>query len=309
MPRYLVTGGAGFIGSNLSETLLRKGEFVRILDNFSTGKRENIEEFVKDVDLIEGDLRNYDDVKKAVEGIDFILHQGAIPSVQRSIDQPRMTNEVNITGTLNLLIASREARVKRFIYASSSSVYGDSPTLPKQESMQPNPLSPYAFQKWAGEHYCRLFQLLYGLETICLRYFNVFGPRQDAASEYSAVIPRFITALASNQQPTIYGDGLQSRDFTFVSDVVDANLLACTAPKEATGKIYNVACNKRHNLLELIDELKKIMDKNSEPRFDPPRPGEVKHSQGDIGEAEKSFSYHPRVSFTEGLTKTVEWFS
>ena len=230
--KFLVTGGAGFIGSNIVEELLKRGYSVRILDNFSTGRRENIKEFLNDIELIEGDIRSYHTVQKAVKGIDVILHQAALPSVPRSINDPITTNEVNVGGTLNILDAAKDAGVKRIVFASSSSVYGDNPVLPKHEGMLPNPLSPYAVSKLTGEHYMRVFNKLYGLETISLRYFNVFGPKQDPNSQYSAVIPKFIKAIKEDRKPIIYGDGMQSRDFTYVANVVEANILAATADCE-----------------------------------------------------------------------------
>lgn len=253
LAKYLVTGGAGFIGSNIVEELVDRNESVRVLDNLSTGRRENIEPFMDKIEFIEGDLRDLDAVRKAVEGVDYVLHQGALPSVPRSIDEPLTTNEVNVNGTLKVLIAARDAGVKRVVYASSSSIYGNSEVLPKREDMPPNPLSPYAISKLAGENYCRIFYQIYGLETVCLRYFNVFGPRQDPTSQYSAVIPKFINAMLNGERPIIYGDGKQSRDFTFVANVVQANLLACEANGVA-GELFNVACGERYTLLDLIAE-------------------------------------------------------
>jgi nucleoside-diphosphate-sugar epimerase len=309
MAHYLVTGGAGFIGSNIAIELVRRGETVRVIDNLATGRKENLDEILEEVEFIEGDICDPDLMRQAVSGVDYILHQAAIPSVARSVEDPMTTNQANVTGTLNLLIASRDAGVRRVVFASSSSVYGDSPTLPKREDMPPAPLSPYAASKLIGEHYCRIFQDLYGLETISLRYFNVFGPRQDPASQYAAVIPIFITAVASDRQPTVYGDGLQSRDFTFVENVIQANLLACSAPKEATGKVYNVACGERLTLLDLLGELGRILDKKPQAIFESPRPGDVKHSLADISLAKKHLAFDPKVSFTEGLRRTVAWFT
>lgn len=309
MSHYLVTGGAGFIGSNIATELVRRGESVRIIDNFATGRRENLDEVSDGVELIEGDICVPKLIREAVSGVDYVLHQAAIPSVERSVRDPATTNKANVEGTLSLLIASRDAGVKRVVFASSSSVYGDSPTLPKTEDMPPNPLSPYAASKLIGEYYCTIFRNLFGLETICLRYFNVFGPRQDPTSQYAAVIPLFITAVASDHQPIIYGDGLQSRDFTFVENVVRANLTACSAPKEATGRIYNIACGERFTLLQLLDELGRILNKKPRPAFDAPRPGDVKHSLADISLAKKHLSFQPKVSFAEGLRRTVAWFT
>ena len=309
MARYLVTGGAGFIGSNIASELVQRGETVRVIDDFSTGRRENLEDIADKVEFIEGDIGDPELVKEAVSGVDYVLHQAAIPSVERSVRDPVGTNRANVDGTLSLLVASREAKVKRVVFASSSSIYGDSPTLPKTEDMMPDPLSPYAASKLIGEYYCKIFQNLFGLETICLRYFNVFGPRQDPTSQYAAVIPLFITAVASDRQPVVYGDGLQSRDFTFVENVVEANLLACSAPKEATGQVYNIACGERFTLLELLEDLGDILEKKPQPVFNAPRPGDVKHSLADITRAKKDLGFEPKVSFAEGLRRTVPWFT
>jgi UDP-glucose 4-epimerase len=309
MARYLVTGGAGFIGSNIASELVQRGETVRVIDDFSTGRRENLEDIADKIEFIEGDIGDPELVKEAVSGVDYVLHQAAIPSVERSVRDPVGTNRANVDGTLSLLVASRDAKVRRVVFASSSSIYGDSPTLPKTEDMMPNPLSPYAASKLIGEYYCKIFQNLFGLETICLRYFNVFGPRQDPTSQYAAVIPLFITAVASDRQPVVYGDGLQSRDFTFVENVVEANLLACSAPKEATGQVYNIACGERFTLLELLDELGDILEKKPQPVFNAPRPGDVKHSLADITRAKKDLGFEPKVSFAEGLRRTVPWFT
>lgn len=309
MPRYLVTGGAGFIGSNIAAELVRRGETVRVIDDFSTGRRENLKEILDGIEFIEGDICESAAVRKAVSGVDYVLHQAAIPSVERSVKDPIATTRANVDGTVSLLVAARDSGVKRVVFASSSSVYGDSPTLPKTEDMPPNPLSPYAASKLIGEYYCRVFQNLYGLETICLRYFNVFGPRQDPTSQYAAVIPLFIAAVASDRQPVVYGDGLQSRDFSFVENVVEANLMACAAPGEATGQVCNIACGERLTLLDLLDELGRILEKKPKPIFDPPRPGDVKHSLADISQARKLLGYEPKVSFSEGLRRTVAWFA
>lgn len=313
MSTYLVTGGAGFIGSNIAEELLRRGHNVRILDNFSTGQRHNVKLIQTDspstkrLAVIEGDLRSYHIVQEVVEGVDYILHQGALPSVPRSVRDPLTSNEVNVVGTLNLLQAARKAGVKRLIYASSSSIYGDNPTLPKIETMEPRPLSPYAISKLAAEQYCRIFYQLYGFETVVLRYFNVFGPRQDPTSFYSAVIPKFITAALRDQPVTVYGDGLQSRDFTFIANVVNANLLACESPS-AAGQVMNVSCGERYTLLDLIYELEQLFDKPIEVSHTDSRPGDVKHSQADISRARKLLGYEPLVGFKDGLAKTVVWY-
>jgi len=306
MSLFLVTGGAGFIGRNIVKELLGSGHSAKVLDNFATGRRTNITEFEQhpDFTLIEGDLRNPGDVQKAVEGVDYILHQGALPSVPRSVQDPVTSNDVNVNGTLNILQAARTAGVKRVVFASSSSVYGNNPTLPKTESMPVAPLSPYALTKYAGERYCQIFHQIYGLETVALRYFNVFGPFQDPSSQYSAVIPKFITMIKHGERPVIYGDGLQSRDFTFVANNVHANILACTAP-DAAGKVMNIACGDRFTLIDLVDAINELLGTRVEPLFEPERAGDVKHSQAGITEAEKFLGFKPLVGFMEGLEKTV----
>jgi len=304
---YLVTGGAGFIGSNISEELVKRGEKVRILDNFSTGKRENIVKFKDSIELIEGDLGNLEVVKRAMIGVDFVLHQGALPSVERSIEEPLTTNKVNILGTLNVLLAACEAKVKRVIYASSSSVYGDTRTLPKKEVMKTSPQSPYAVTKLIGEEYCRIYYSIYGLETVCLRYFNVFGPRQDPSSQYAAVIPKFITLMLRGESPPIYGDGEQSRDFTFIDNVVKANLEACEA-KGVSGRAFNIACGKSISINNLVQRLNRILKTRIEPTYQSPRKGDVRHSWADISQARKILHYSPEVGFAAGLEKTVRWF-
>jgi len=305
---YLVTGGAGFIGSNIVEHLVGQGKSVRVFDNFSTGKHENVRAFVDKAEIVEGDLRDAKSIQQAVTGVRFVLHLGAIPSVTRSVEDPRTTNDVNITGTVNLLLAARDADVKRVVFTSSSSVYGDTPTLPKREEMTPSPLSPYAVHKITGEYYSRVFWRLYGLETISLRYFNVFGPRQDPQSQYAAVIPRFITAIMRDQSPVIFGDGKQTRDFSHIENVIDANVAACEAPKEALGESFNVACGGRISLLDLVETVNKILGKKVNPKFDPPRPGDILHSQADISKAEKLLGWKPRVGFADGIAKTIAWY-
>ncbi len=309
MHKYLVTGGAGFIGSNITESLLAQGNFVRILDNFATGRKENIAGFLKhpNFELNEADLRSFDDVRKASSGMDFILHQGALPSVPRSVADPITTNEVNVLGTLNVLQAAREHKVKRVVYAASSSVYGNNPNLPKEEGMPPMPLSPYAISKYAGEAYCKVFHDLYGLETVALRYFNVFGPKQDPTSQYSAVIPKFIRMISEGESPVIYGDGLQSRDFTYVENNIRANILACTA-KGVAGKVFNIACGERYTLLQLMQFLNTIMGTKIQPVFDNNRSGDVKHSLASITLARQELGFEVSVNFPEGLQKTVEYF-
>ncbi|MCB5224438.1 MAG: SDR family oxidoreductase [Candidatus Cloacimonadaceae bacterium] len=307
--KYLVTGGAGFIGSNIVQELLRQGMEVRVLDNFATGKRENILPLLKNpqLSLFEGDLRSFHIVRAAVKGVDYILHQGALPSVPRSITDPITSNDVNILGTLNLLEAAREFGVKRVVCASSSSIYGNSESLPKVESMPVNPMSPYALTKYAQERYCQVFYQLYGLETVSLRYFNVFGPNQDPSSQYSAVIPKFIRLIQQDREPIIYGDGSQSRDFTYVENNVWANIQACTAPK-AAGEVINVACGERYTLLDLVQMINSILGKDIQPRFEPERPGDVKHSLAGIDKARELLDYEVRVDFREGLERTVDYF-
>ncbi|HPV15260.1 MAG TPA: SDR family oxidoreductase [Candidatus Cloacimonadota bacterium] len=304
--KYLVTGGAGFIGSNIVAELLKQGQEVVVLDNFATGKRENILPYVKNplFTMIEGDIRSFHIVRSAVKGVDYILHQGALPSVPRSINDPITTNDVNVLGMLNILEAAKEFGVKRVVLASSSSIYGDSETLPKVEDMRVNPMSPYALTKYAQERYCQVFYKLYGLETVALRYFNVFGPNQDPTSQYSAVIPKFIRLIKNDKEPVIYGDGTQSRDFTYVENNVWANIQACTAEK-APGEVINVACGERYTLIELVQMINKILGKNIEPKFAPDRAGDVKHSQAGIKKAKEILGYKVRVSFEEGLERTV----
>ena len=310
--KILVTGGAGFIGSNIVKRLLSLGNDVVVLDNFATGKRENVLSLMKfktlngeQFRLIEGDLRSFHIVRAAVKGVDYILHQGALPSVPRSINDPITSNDVNILGTLNILEAAKEFGVQRVICASSSSIYGNSETLPKHEKMPVNPMSPYALTKYAQEKYCQIANDLYGLETVSLRYFNVFGPNQDPTSQYSAVIPKFIRMIMNGQEPVIYGDGSQSRDFTYVENNVEANLLACTAPN-AAGEVFNIACGERYTLIELVEMINKILGKNIEPRFEKDRAGDVKHSLADIEKAKVVLGYKVVVGFEEGLEKTVE---
>lgn len=305
----MVTGGAGFIGSNLTEALLEKGHSVRVLDNFSTGKKENLVfgQAYPSLEIIEGDIRDLRICQEATRDREYVFHQAALPSVERSIEDPLTSNEVNAGGVLNILIAARDAGVKRLIYASSSSIYGDTPTLPKHEEMAPNPLSPYALQKHIGEQYCRLFSQLYGLETVSLRYFNIFGPKQDPASIYSAVIPRFIQALIDGRSPTIFGDGEQSRDFTYVDNVVYANRLAMSAGR-LEGEAINIACGKRTSLNQLLTFLKEILRSKVSPVYEKPRKGDVRHSLAEIRRGKQLLGYEPRVGMEAGLKKTVEYF-
>src|SRR5579884_1825538 len=304
MAKYVVTGGAGFIGSHIAEELLRRNQTVTVIDNFSTGKRENLETFGGKVEVIAADISRSTDLAKIFSGIDYVIHQAAIPSVPKSIVDPRTSHEANVNGTLNVLIAARDAGVKRVVYASSSSLYGDSPTLPKHEEMMPNPLSPYGAQKLFGETYCQVFTRAYGLETVSLRYFNVFGPRQDASSQYSGVLAKFIPAVLRDRRPVIYGDGLQSRDFTYVQNVVEANLLACTAPGVG-GEFFNIACGDRITVNEMLVQINKITRKDLFPLYQPARAGDIKHSQADIQKAETKLGYKPTVGFSEGLRKTI----
>ena len=311
---YLVTGGAGFIGSNLAEALVAQGGTVRVLDNFSVGKRENLRfPGSERVEVIEGDIRDFDTYRAALKGVEVVFHEAALGSVPRSIEDPPTTHDVNITGTLNMLVAARDARVKRFVFASSSSVYGDKSgsggeeCTAKNEAMKTEPLSPYGISKLAAEEYCRIFSPLYGLETVSLRYFNVFGPRQSHLSEYAAVIPRFIEALLNGRRPVVYGDGGQSRDFTFVKDVVNANLLAATVPGIG-GEVLNIACSRRYSLLDLLGELRSITASKIEPRFEEARRGDIRHSMADIGRARQRLRFEPAWSFRKGLEITVDWY-
>jgi nucleoside-diphosphate-sugar epimerase len=305
---YLVTGGAGFIGSHIVHELVEHGEKVKVVDNFSTGYRRNISDILDKVELIEADIRDLESMRRAVEGVDFVLHHAALGSVPRSVSEPVASNEVNVTGTLNLLVAARDVGVKRFIYAASSSAYGDTPVLPKREDMNPHPLSPYAVSKLMGEHYCKVFYLVYGLETVSLRYFNVFGPRQDPSSQYSAAIPKFITAMLKDEPVTIYGDGEQSRDFTYVKNVVNANLLACKS-SDAAGEVINIACGGMFSLNQLISVMEEELSIKARRVYTRPRAGDVMHSRADITKAKALLGYEPIVTFDKGLKKTVEWFA
>ena len=303
--KILVTGGAGFIGSNIVGELLRRGYSVKVLDNFSSGKRENLKGFEKDIELIEGDIRSYHIVQDAVSGVEIVLHQAALPSVPRSIKDPITSNDVNVNGTLNILEASVAAKVRRVVYASSSSVYGDNPQLPKKETMIPNPLSPYAVSKLAGEKYCSVFSRIYGLETIALRYFNVFGPNQDPSSQYSAVIPKFIEAINNNRQPVIYGDGEQTRDFTFVTNIIEANILSAFSVCDS-GIAMNCASNGQISLNDLVRHINKNLRKDIEPLYEDPRAGDIKHSFADIDLAKNKINYQPFVNFENGLKITID---
>ncbi len=310
MERCLVTGGSGFIGSSIVRALLERGNSVRVLDNLSTGRRSNLDDVADDVEFLEGSVAHLATMSRACEGVSKVFHEAAIPSVARSVAAPLASHEANVTGTLNVLIAAMQAGVDRVVYASSSSVYGDAESFPVHETFRPMPLSPYAVSKLAGEQYLGAFHASFGLPTVALRYFNVFGPRQDPASEYAAVVPRFVTAALSGGPVTIYGDGEQSRDFTFVADVVQANLLAAEAPPEAFGRAFNVAYDQRHSVNELLREIRGLVPEvpQPEPNHAPPRAGEIRDSQADITAAREVLGYEPKFTFLEGLRLTVEWF-
>ena len=302
--KVVVTGGAGFIGSNLAEELLKKHE-VTVIDNLSTGRIENLDQIMNRINFIEGSITDLDLLKEAFSGSDTVFHQAAIPSVQRSVDNPIASNEANVEGTLKVLVAARDCGVRKVVYASSSSAYGDTPTLPKHEDMKPNPMSPYAISKLAGEYYCRVFSEVYGLKTASLRYFNVYGPRQNPESQYAAVIPRFITRVLANSPPVIYGDGKQTRDFTFVKDVVKANILAMESPAQG---VFNIACAKRVSLNELAGKIMKITGIRIDPIYEEPRQGDVRDSLADITEARRELGYEPDFDLDSGLEETIKWF-
>jgi UDP-glucose 4-epimerase len=307
MESFLVTGGAGFIGSNICRRLVSQGCFVRVVDNLLTGKKSNLDGIIDKIEFIEADMGDNEVAREAMRDIDVVLHQGAIPSVPRSVEDPALTHKHCVDATFTLLLAARDARIKRFVYASSSSAYGDSPTLPKTETMVADPLSPYAAAKLAGEHYCKVFYTVFGLKTISLRYFNVFGPHQDPTSQYAAAIPAFVTAILKDKRPTVYGDGQQSRDFTYVDNVVEANLLAARA-KEAKGQVVNIACGKRVTINAIIELINELLGKGIKPTYAAPRPGDVKHSLADIRLAKKVISYKPVVDFRAGLQKAIQWY-
>jgi nucleoside-diphosphate-sugar epimerase len=308
MKTYLVTGGAGFIGSHLAEELVRRGEKVRVLDSFITGKRDNLAPFRSFIELIEGDIRDVDTCRRALRGVDYVFHQAALPSVPRSIQEPLLANDINVNGTLNLLVACAEAKVKRFVYASSSSVYGDDPVIPKREGSEGSQLSPYAVQKLVGEKYCRVFHDIYGLETVCLRYFNVFGPRQDPFSQYAAAIPLFINLMMAGDRPQIFGDGEQSRDFTYVANVVEGNLRALEAPDEAFGEVFNIACGEKITVNALVREIGELLGTSVQPFYTDPRPGDILHSCADIEKARRMLGFEPVVGFKQGLRRTAQWY-
>ena len=309
MSTYLITGVAGFIGSSLARALVGEGNRVRGIDNLSTGKHKNIAEILGQIDFHQADLLDFPRVEQACQGVDYILHEAAIPSVPRSVQDPLESNRANIDATVNLLVAARDAKVKRVVYAASSSAYGDTPTLPKREDMLPNPISPYAVAKLAGEHYLQAFWRCYGLETVSLRYFNVFGPRQDPTSPYSGVLAKFITQMLQGEPPTIFGDGRQSRDFTFVDNVVHANRLALKAPgKDVAGRVFNVATGLEVDLNATFRTLKKLLGFSGEVRYGPERAGDVKHSLADLTLAKRHLGYQPRIGLEEGLRQTIAWY-
>lgn len=309
MSLYLITGIGGFIGSSLARELLSRGEQVRGVDNFSTGRRENLTEILGRIDFREADILDLDAMHKACAGVDFVLHQAAIPSVPKSVLDPLGSNRANVDGTVNVLVAARDAKVKRVVYAASSSAYGDTPTLPKHEGMKPDPISPYAVAKLASEQYMISFYRCYQLETVALRYFNIFGPRQDPSSPYSGVLAKFITVMLRGEQPAIYGDGEQSRDFTYIDNAVEANLLACKAPAaQAAGQMFNVATGRRVTLNETFKLLQGLTSYSGQPKYGPERGGDIKHSLADISKAKAGLAYEPKVDFEEGLRRTVEWY-
>jgi nucleoside-diphosphate-sugar epimerase len=307
MANYLVTGGAGFIGSHIVERLVRDGQRVRVFDNFTSGKRANLAGFDKDVEIFEGDLRNPGDCAKACKGVEVVFHEGAVPSVPKSVADPVTSHQANVDGTFNILMAARDASCRRLIFAASSSAYGDLPELPKREAVRPEPLSPYAANKLMGEYYLRVFSLCYGLETLSLRYFNVFGPRQDPKSEYAAAIPAFVTSILKDEPPVIYGDGEQTRDFTYIDNVVQANMLAAKAPK-TNGEVVNVACGESVTVNQIIGQINKLVGKNVKCKYVPTRPGDVKHSLADISAARKLLGFEPLVMFDEGLRLAIDWY-
>ncbi|MEW6577859.1 MAG: SDR family oxidoreductase [Chloroflexota bacterium] len=306
-PLYLVTGGAGFIGSHIVDALVSEGQRVRVVDNFSTGKRENLAQSRDAIDLFECSITDRPALAEAMDGVDYVFHLAALASVPRSVDDPLACHEHNVTGTLNVLLAARDAGVQRVVYAGSSSAYGDVESEFKAEDMLPNPLSPYAAAKLSGEHYCQAFTNVYGLETVTVRYFNVFGPRQDPLSTYAAVIPKFVTAMLRGEPPRVEGDGLQTRDFTYIDNVVHGTLLACRMPG-VTGQVFNIACGSRISLLAMIDLLNGLLGESIAPDFVAPRPGDVRHSRAAIDKAQRLLAYEPVVSFEEGLARTLAWY-
>ncbi len=307
MSLCLVTGGAGFIGSHIVRRLLEQGQSVRVLDDFSTGKRQNLAEVAGQIELVEGSICDAATVAQAMRGVEVVFHLAARASVPRSVAEPRPCNEINVTGALNLLIAARDVGARRFVYSASSSAYGDSPVMPKKPDMRPQPLSPYAVSKLAAEHYCTCWWHVYGLQTICLRYFNVFGPRQDPHGAYAAVIPAFVSRMLKGQPPVVYGDGEQSRDFCFIENVVNANMLAAEAA-ELHGEVVNIACGERTTLNAIVKDVNTLLGTNVQPKYEPPRAGDVRHSLADLSDAKRVLGYEPKVMFSEGLRRSIDWY-
>ncbi len=307
MSRCLITGGAGFIGGHIVRGALARGYTVRVLDDLSTGSRRNLEEVAAKIEFVQADIRDLAAVRNAMEGVEVVFHLAALGSVPRSVDDPATTHDVNITGSLNVLLAARDAKVRRVVYSASSSAYGDTPTLPKHEAMAPQPMSPYAVSKLAAEHYCLAFAKCYGLQTVSLRYFNVFGPRQDPSSTYAAVIPAFVSRMVRGQRPIIYGDGEQSRDFCYADNVVEANLLAASAAKTA-GEAMNIACGERTTLNEIVAVINRSLGTQIEPEYRPARAGDVRHSLADLAEAKRVIGYEPKIFFADGLQRAIHWY-
>ncbi|MBU1061166.1 MAG: SDR family oxidoreductase [Candidatus Omnitrophica bacterium] len=305
--KYLVTGGAGFIGSHIVDALVKNGDTVSVIDDFSSGVRKNLEQVINKIELIEGDIRDKELVSKIMRGVDYVLHQAALRSVPKSLSNPELYNDVNINGTLNILTAAKDAKVKRVIFASSSSIYGETDKLPEKEDFYPLLISPYALTKLAGEYYCRIFSEIYGLETVCLRYFNVFGPRQSLENEYAVVIPKFVTCMLKDESPPIHGDGKQTRDFTYVENVVQANIKSATTPNIKC-EVFNIACGKAYSVLDIVKYINKILQKDIKPKFTPQRPGDVKDTLADISRAIQLIEFEPKVDFEQGLCKTIEYF-
>ncbi|MBU4149346.1 MAG: SDR family oxidoreductase [Candidatus Omnitrophica bacterium] len=306
--KFLVTGGAGFIGSHITDALVKNGDKVVVLDDFSSGRRENLETVLDKIELVEGDIRDKAIVSKVMRGVDYCLHQAALRSVPKSLGDPGLYNDVNINGTLNILNAAKEAKVKRVVFASSSSIYGETDKLPEKEDFLPLLISPYALTKLAGEYYCRIFSQIYGLETASLRYFNVFGPRQSLENEYAVVIPKFITCMLKDEEPPVHGDGKQTRDFTYIANVVQANIKAATTPGIKC-EVFNIACGKAYSVLDIVKYVNKILKKDIKPRLGPIRPGDVKYTLADITKAKKLLKFNPDIGFEEGLKKAIEYFS
>jgi len=305
--KFLVTGGAGFIGSHIVDTLVKNGDKVAVIDDFSSGARDNLQGVIDKITLVEGDIRDKALVNKVTQGVDYVIHQAALRSVPKSLGNPELYNDVNINGTLNVLTAARNAKVKRVVFASSSSVYGETDRLPEKEDFYPLLISPYALTKLAGEYYCRIFSEIYGLQTASLRYFNVFGPRQSLENQYAVVIPKFITCMLKDEAPPVHGDGKQTRDFTYVENVVQANIKAATAPRVKCG-VFNIACGEAYSVLDIIKYVNNILKKDIKPEFTPVRPGDVKHTLADIKRAKQIIKFAPKIGFEEGLRKTIDYF-